>query len=127
MPKDALGIRLADHAKQIMKVPAAGKVFQAGQPGDCMYAVKSGTLQVRIGKAVVETLGPGDVFGEMALLNQNEVRSATVVAVTDCELAVIDARRFEFMVKHVPSFALELMRIMATRLLEMNKRVRAPS
>lgn len=127
MPKEPLGLRLAEHAKQFMQVPASGKVFQAGQPGDCMYAVKSGTLQVRIGKAVVETLGPGDVFGEMALLNDNEVRSATVVAMTDSVLAVIDAKRFEFMVKHVPSFAIELMRILAARLLEMNKRVRAPS
>lgn len=127
MAKLPLGLRLADHAKQFMPVPAGGKVFQAGQPGDCMYAVKTGTLQVRIGKTVVETLGPGDVFGEMALLNENEVRSATVVAVSDRVLAVIDAKRFEFMVKHVPSFAIELMRVLAGRLLEMNKRVRAPA
>jgi CRP-like cAMP-binding protein len=127
MAKLPLGLRLADHAKQFMPVPAGGKVFQAGQPGDCMYAVKTGTLQVRIGKTVVETLGPGDVFGEMALLNENEVRSATVVAVSDSVLAVIDAKRFEFMVKHVPSFAIELMRVLAARLLEMNKRVRAPA
>lgn len=127
MAKLPLGLRLADHAKQFMPVPAGGKVFQAGQPGDCMYAVKTGTLQVRIGKTVVETLGPGDVFGEMALLNENEVRSATVVAVSDSVLAVIDAKRFEFMVKHVPSFAIELMRVLAGRLLEMNKRVRAPA
>ncbi len=127
MAKPPLGIRLADHAKQFMNVAAGDKVFQAGQPGQCMYAVKSGTLHVRIGRTVVETLGPGDVFGEMALLSSNEVRSATVVALTDSELAVIDASRFEFMVRHVPSFALEVMRILAARLMEMNKRVRTPA
>lgn len=127
MVKEPLGIRLATHAKQFMKAAAGEKVFQVGQPGNCMYAVKSGALQVRIGRAVVETLGPGDVFGEMALLNENEVRSATVVAVSPCELAVIDAKRFEFMVKHVPAFAIELMRILAARLMEMNKRVRSPA
>jgi CRP-like cAMP-binding protein len=49
------------------------------------------------------------------------------VAVAESELAVIDAKRFEFMVKHVPSFAIELMRILAARLMEMNKRVRSPA
>lgn len=126
MKKIALGLRLAEHADKFIKVTAGGKVFQVGQPGGCMYAVKSGTLHVRIGKAVVETLNAGDIFGEMALLNENDVRTATVEAVADAELAVIDEKRFEFMVKHVPSFSIEVMRILAARLMEMNKRVRAP-
>lgn len=120
------GFKLAAKARKVMHVSAGEKVFQAGQPGNCMYAVKAGTLQVRIGRTVVETLEPGDVFGEMALLNENELRTATVEAASDGELAVIDGESFKAMVKSDPEFAIDMMRILAARLMEMNKRVRKP-
>lgn len=125
MSDSTLGIRLAEHIQERQDVKAGERVFQAGQRGDCMYAVKSGTLEIRIGGVVVETVGPGGIFGELALLHDKEVRSATVVAVTDAVLVPIDENRFEFLVQHVPSFGIELLRLMARRLIEMNKRVRA--
>lgn len=127
MSEAILGLKLAEYTKGVEKVAAGEQVFQAGQTGDCMYIVKSGQLRIRIGRAVVETVGPGGIFGEMALLHDHDKRSATVEAVTDAEIVRIDAARFEFLVQNVPKFAIELMRLMARRLMEMNKRVRAPA
>jgi CRP-like cAMP-binding protein len=55
------------------------------------------------------------MFGEMALIDR-EPRSATAVAETDCELVVIDKRRFWFLVQETPYFAEIVMRVMADRL-----------
>lgn len=126
MSNNSFGLKLVAKARKIMRVSTGEKVFQVGQPGREMFAVKSGSLQVRIGRTVVETLGAGDVFGEMALLNEKELRTATVEATSDCELAVIDNAAFEAMVKSEPGFAIEMMRVLAARLMEMNKRVRNP-
>jgi CRP-like cAMP-binding protein len=60
-------------------------------------------------------------MGEMALID-SQPRSATAVALTDCSLAVIDEKRFLFMVHETPFFALDIMRILAERLRQMNAR-----
>jgi CRP/FNR family cyclic AMP-dependent transcriptional regulator len=58
----------------------------------------------------------------MALIDQSP-RSATAVAKTDCKLAPIDRRRFEFMVQQTPFFSLTVMKIMADRLRRTNSRI----
>ena len=80
-----------------------------------MYVVRSGQLTVTIGGRTVETVGPGGMVGEMALLD-DEPRSATVIAHTDCEIVPVDRNRFLFMVRETPFFALAVMRVMAQRL-----------
>ena len=62
------------------------------------------------------------IFGEMALID-DEPRSATVIARTDCRLLEVDRRRFEFMVSETPYFALAVMRVMADRLRKANARI----
>ena len=56
----------------------------------------------------------------MALIDDRP-RSATAIAKTDCQLAAIDENRFMFMVENTPFFALEIMRVMAHRLLHMDR------
>ena len=80
-----------------------------------MYVVSSGSVTLSIGDRVVETVGPGGLFGEMALIDL-EPRSASAVADTDCELVTIDKRRFWFLVQETPYFAEIVMRVMASRL-----------
>jgi CRP/FNR family transcriptional regulator, cyclic AMP receptor protein len=94
-------------------------VFKAGDPGDMMYAVKEGKVSLRSGETEVETVGPGGVFGEMALID-NEPRSATAVAATECQLVPVDRTRFERMVGMTPGFALSVMKLMADRIRGMN-------
>jgi CRP-like cAMP-binding protein len=95
---------------------SAGQViFQEGQPGDVMYAVTEGEVDILIHDKVINTVGPGDILGEMALID-TKPRSATAIARTDCKLVPISEKRFTFLVQQTPHFALQVMRVMADRL-----------
>ncbi|MEP7067601.1 MAG: cyclic nucleotide-binding domain-containing protein [Usitatibacter sp.] len=102
--------------------PAGEVIFRAYDMGAEMYVVLSGEIELTIGSRVVETLGPGEPFGEMALIDQTP-RTATAIARTDCDLAVISEKRFLFMVQQTPHFALQIMKVMADRLRKMNERL----
>ncbi len=98
----------------------AGQViFSAGDPGDVMYVVKDGEVDVVVHGNVVETIGPGGILGEMALIDGSP-RSASAVAKTNCQLVPIDETRFKYLVQQTPYFAIEVMRAMARRLRHMN-------
>ena len=105
------------------RVCEAGEViFREYDMGAEMYVVLEGQVDLRIGDTIVETLGPGEPFGEMALIDQAP-RTATAIARSACKLAVIPEKRFLFMVQTTPHFALRLMKVMADRLRKMNARV----
>ena len=80
-----------------------------------MYVVRDGSVTLSIGDQVVETVGPGGLFGEMAVIDR-EPRSATAIAESDVTLVSIDKRRFWFLVQETPYFAEIVMRVMAQRL-----------
>lgn len=103
------------HYKEAKRFKAGEVVFQRGQPGNVLYIVASGTVEIRIGETVMEVVGTGGIVGEMSLLD-GAPRSATVVARTTCDLVPIDERRFLFLVSQSPMFALDVMRVMADRL-----------
>ena len=90
-------------------------IVQEGQAGLRMYAVLDGHVTVQIGAKVVERLGPGGVFGELALLEQAP-RLASAVAVTDCQLLPINRTAFLMLVKTNPAFAESLLASLAERL-----------
>ncbi len=90
-------------------------IFKIGERGSDMYVVSSGTVALRAGADLLETVEPGGFFGEMALID-DEPRSATAIAVTECRLSRIDRQRFEETLRRVPSFGTEVMRVMARRL-----------
>ena len=97
-------------------------IFSAYDMGAEMYVVLEGEVEITIDSRVLETLGPGEPFGEMALIDQTP-RTATAIAKTACKLAVIPERRFLFMVQQTPHFALQIMKVMADRLRKMNARL----
>src|SRR5215208_2129309 len=75
--------------------PKAVRVFHEGDHSDACYIVRSGDLRVTRehsdGRAIaLATLGPGDIFGELAMLD-GEARSASVEALSDCELLALPA------------------------------------
>ena len=93
-----------------------GKVIMvAGQPGALMYVVSEGRVAISIRGAVVERVGPGGVFGEMALVDQSP-RAANAVAETDCALLAINRLVFLNLVKADPTFGVSLLAAMAERL-----------
>jgi CRP-like cAMP-binding protein len=110
-------------AEENPRICEAGEViFRTYDMGSEMYVVLAGRVELTIGSQVLETLGPGEPFGEMALIDQS-ARTATAVAKTQCKLAVISERRFLFMVQTTPHFALQIMKVMAGRLRKMNERI----
>jgi CRP-like cAMP-binding protein len=100
---------------------AAGDViFAEGDKGDAMYVVRSGEVTVERNGSIMETLGGGSIFGEMALID-GAPRSATARAKTDCEVAPINEKTFLFLVHETPFFAIAVMRTLASRLRHMNE------
>ena len=94
----------------------AGEViFTAGDAGDYMYVVRSGTVEIERDGKVIETLSDGGIFGEMALIDGSP-RSATALAKTDAEVAPINEKSFLFLVHETPFFAIAVMRTLAERL-----------
>jgi CRP/FNR family transcriptional regulator, cyclic AMP receptor protein len=93
-----------------------GKVIMvAGQTGAFMYVVLEGRVAISIRGAVVERVGPGGVFGEMALVDQSP-RSANAAAESDCVLLSINRNVFLNLVKSEPNFGISLLSAMAERL-----------
>lgn len=112
-------LELFRHETDLQAVPAGRDVFRAGEPGNVMYVLISGTADVTIGNVVVERAEPGALLGEMALV-EDAPRTATVTAVSDCRLVPIDVKRFHFLVQQTPFFATHVMKIMAERLRKMD-------
>jgi CRP/FNR family cyclic AMP-dependent transcriptional regulator len=115
-------INLFRNAEDTQPFAAGETVFSEGDNGDNMYVIVDGSVDVLIKGKLVEQLGPGGVFGEMALIDIG-TRSATAVAKTDCKMVAIDKKRFQFLVQQTPNFSLQLMRIMADRLRRMDSRL----
>jgi CRP/FNR family cyclic AMP-dependent transcriptional regulator len=109
-----------DALERLAREYAAGTVlFEEGQPGDDMYIVVSGEVELRrqVGDAerVLAVLPAGEFFGEMAILN-GRPRSATAVVKTAARLFVIDGTTFEAMLRARPEIALRMIKALATRL-----------
>jgi CRP-like cAMP-binding protein len=102
-------------AKETRELPAGTVIFEEGATGEEMFGVVAGKVELRMPDGRVFTLGPDESFGEMAIVDQSP-RSGTAVAVEDTTLAVIDRRRFLFLVHETPTFALQVMGSLAERL-----------
>src|SRR5262245_65771483 len=104
-----------------MKSVAAGtRIFEKGDPGDCVFAVCSGTIKISNSSfdgrdAVFNLINAGGIFGEIALLDGRE-RTADAQAVTDCELMVINRRDFIPMVSGDAGLALKLIEVLCERI-----------
>lgn len=94
---------------------AGDVIFETGQTGYVMYGVIEGELEVHLNDHVVETILTGDVFGVGALVHQDELRTTTVIAKTDCKLACLDREHFLFAVQQAPMFALQVMKSYSDR------------
>ena len=95
-------------------------IFSEGDPGDVMYALVEGEVEIRVNGYSVHVVKEGEVFGEMAMIDKKP-RSASAVATTDCKLVVINEQRFNFLLAQTPMFVTQIMKVMADRLRYMNK------
>ena len=102
-------------SKETREVPAGAVIFEEGAVGEEMFGVIEGRVELRLANGRSVTLGPDETFGEMALVDRSP-RSATAVAAEDSKLAVIDKRRFLFLIGETPQFALQVMANLADHL-----------
>lgn len=101
-------------------------LFREGDPGDFMYVIQSGSVEIRreIGdlERVLAVLPAGEFFGEMALINARP-RSATAVVREPSRLLVIEPRTFEAMLRGRVEIAVRLIRTLASRLERANQQI----
>lgn len=107
---EAIG-RLADETT----VPAGTILTREGQPGHECFVLLEGRADVRVGRKLVARIGPGEIVGEMALL-ESEPRTATVVTKTPVRTLVMTRPSFTAVLEQAPSFARRVMRTLARRL-----------
>jgi len=106
---------------------AAGTVlFREGEPGHEMYVVQSGSVHITRGKGPLEkllaTLGQGEFFGEMSILN-NAPRSATATVAEEARLLVIDPKTFDAMIRGNAEIAVRMIKKLADRLGEADAQI----
>lgn len=99
--------------------PAGAVLFREGDPGQHMYVIQAG--RVRISKSLASgprtlaVLGPGEFFGEMAILN-DKPRTASADVVEDARVLMLDSRTFEAMVVGNTEIAVRLIKKLSRRL-----------
>jgi CRP-like cAMP-binding protein len=99
---------------------SAGKVLcEEGKPGHEFYMILEGQATVRRGGKKIASLGPGDSFGELALLDKAP-RNATVTADSDMRLIVLGQREFAGVLDEIPGLAHKMLVSMAGRLRELD-------
>lgn len=113
---------LAENQAELLRVEAGKIIFREGDPGDAVYVVLDGRVELHVNGQLVETVEPGGVLGEMALIEQAP-RVATATARTACDLQPISEARFMSMIQQTPHFALQIMKVIASRLRAMNERL----
>lgn len=107
------------------KFSAGKEIFNEGDLGDGMYVVKDGLVEISslVGqdvRKVFSHIGPGDIFGEMAVID-NKPRSATASAVKDTTVHFIPSAEIVVMMERHPALARELLREISNRLREFNR------
>lgn len=117
-------IRMADlsmfaNPEDARDYPAGHTFFGMGDRGDVMCVVLTGEVDILARDKVVESVGPGGIFGEMALIDNRE-RSAAARAKTAAKVATIDQGQFLYLLRTHPSFSIEVMNVMADRLRLLN-------
>jgi CRP/FNR family transcriptional regulator, cyclic AMP receptor protein len=111
--------RLLGYART-RNLPAGATLFAKGDPGTAVFAVCRGSIKISVPsvdgrEAMFNLLQAGEIFGEIALLD-GQPRTADAVAVTDCDLMVIERRDFLTFVQAEPAVTLKLIELLCARL-----------
>ena len=108
-------------ASDEVEVKSGRLLVEQGRPGHEFFLILEGEATVRRDNRKVATLGPGQYFGELSLLDRGP-RTATVTADTDMRVLVLGQREFLGVLDDVPGLAYKILRIMAHRLREADLR-----
>jgi CRP-like cAMP-binding protein len=102
-------------------------IVQKGDPAQEFFVLLRGRAKVGTpgadgSDATINVLGPGEVFGEIAILD-GQPRSATVTALEKCEMAVVDKPAFDGLLASSPAIAVKLLGVLAARVRELTTRI----
>jgi CRP/FNR family cyclic AMP-dependent transcriptional regulator len=98
-----------------IEVPRDRVLMRKGNPGSECFVIEEGTARATIPGRKARMMGPGECFGEMALL-YTAPRSATVTAASDMHLLVLSSREFSTLLEDVPSVARKVLAAVGERL-----------
>ena len=90
-------------------------IFREGDTAACMFIVLRGSVEMSTRDKTVATIAEGKPFGMLSLIDKR-LRANSARALEDCELALIDERRFRFMVEETPEFVWFVINEFASRL-----------
>ncbi|MGZ4140829.1 MAG: cyclic nucleotide-binding domain-containing protein [Actinomycetota bacterium] len=108
-------IHIFKNASDALPLEPGEALFRAGDQGDVMFAVVDGEIELSRAGSVIEIVGPGGILGELSLIDPAP-RSADAHARGPARVVRIDQRQFTFLVHEHPTFALQVMAVMAERL-----------
>jgi CRP-like cAMP-binding protein len=108
-------LRSVEKQMKTVKHPAGHEIVVQGENGVGFMIILDGTVTVDTVQGKARKLGPGDSFGEMALLD-HEGRSATIKADTDVTLATIPEWNFKPFLKEHPEVAYRLLQVLSQRI-----------
>jgi CRP-like cAMP-binding protein len=120
----AKDLRMVRKALEEVTVAPGRVLCEQGTIGREFFLIVKGEASVRRNGRKVTTLGPGDYFGELALLDRRP-RSATVVSDTEMNLLVLGQRQFNGVLDAVPALSRKMLAAMATRLREADEKAMA--
>lgn len=95
-------------------------IFCEGEEGHEFFIILNGHVDIQIKNKLIITLGPNDIFGEMAIID-DAPRSATAIAKTTATLLPVSKKDFFALVQRKPEFALDVIRTLTHRLRRMNQ------
>ena len=113
--KTLAGLQHELAAQEPASFPAGKVIMSAGAVGAFMYVVVEGRVAISVGNSVIERVGPGGIFGEMALVDRS-ARAASASAETDCRLLAINRNDFMNLVQVKPEFGASLLKSIAVRM-----------
>jgi CRP-like cAMP-binding protein len=108
-------VRSIEKQMKTVKHPAGHEIIVRGEGGVGFMVITDGTVSVKTVQGVTRKLGPGDSFGEMALLD-HEGRSATITADTEVTLATIPEWNFKPFLKEHPEVSYRLLQTLSRRI-----------
>jgi len=123
MSDDVVGFSfLAESKVPVWYLKPGEVVFKEGDTAKELYVIQSGQVEIQLGNRVLDTLESNDLFGEMALID-GTLRSATAIAKTEVALVPMSKKDFQALVVRAPSFALDVMSMLARRLRAANRAI----
>lgn len=105
------------------KINTGDVIFRAGERGDRLFGIVSGTIELSWGGERLETLGPGSCFGVGALVDPDHLRFGTATALSDGEILEMNREEFLFAMQELPMFGLEMLHDLEQRLQRLKQNI----